>query len=161
MIRIGYGWDLHRLEEGRSLILGGVHVPSEKGLAGHSDADVLVHAIIDALLGSLALGNIGQHFPDTDERFRGADSVQLLRDTMAMVREAGYKLGNLDSTIVAEAPKLNPHLDAIRENLTRPLGARAEDISIKAKTGERVGPEGRGEAISAHAAVLVVRRQDE
>ncbi len=160
MIRIGFGWDSHRLEEKRPLILGGVAIPYQRGLAGHSDADVLVHAIIDALLGSLALGNIGQHFPDTSPQYKDADSVQLLRDTMAMVREAGYVLSNLDATVVAEAPKLNPHLEAMRENLARPLGVHVEDISIKAKTGERVGPEGRGEAISAHAAVLV-RRQDE
>ncbi len=157
-MRIGTGYDLHRLETGRPLILGGVSVPFEKGLAGHSDADVLTHAIIDALLGAAALGNIGALFPDTDPRYKGVDSFDLLRDAAGRIAEAGWVIGNIDSTIVAQRPKLNPHIDAIRRNLAECLGLAVEQVSVKAKTNEHVGPEGRGEAISAQAVALLEPR---
>ncbi len=157
MIRVGIGYDLHRLESGRPLILGGVRVPHEKGLAGHSDADVLAHAITDALLGAAALGNIGQHFPDTDPRYRDADSMQLLRNVVSMVTEQGYHIVNVDSNVIAQQPKLNLHLDAIRASLANGLGLSVDAVSVKAKTNEHVGPEGRGEAISAQAMVLLER----
>lgn len=155
MIRVGIGYDLHRLEEGRKLILGGIHVPYDKGLAGHSDADVLAHAITDALLGAAALGNIGQHFPDTDPRYKDADSMELLGNVVGMVNEHGYYIVNVDSNVVAQQPKLNPHIDAIRASLAACLGLPADAVSVKAKTNELVGPEGRGEAISAQAVVLL------
>lgn len=155
MIRVGHGYDLHRLEAGRPLILGGIHVPYEKGLAGHSDADVLAHAITDALLGAAALGNIGQHFPDTDPRYKGADSMVLLRNVVGMINESGFHIVNVDSNIVAQQPKLNPQIDAIRASLAACLGLPMDAVSVKAKTNEHVGPEGRGEAISAHAVVLI------
>jgi 2-C-methyl-D-erythritol 2,4-cyclodiphosphate synthase len=158
-MRIGQGYDLHRLEVGRPLILGGVAIPHDKGLAGHSDADVLAHAITDALLGAMALGNIGEYFPDTDPAYEGADSLQLLQETYLLVKEAGYKLSNVDATVIAQEPKLNPHIPAIREALAECLSIPLECISVKAKTNERVGPEGRGEAISAHASVLVFPAQ--
>lgn len=154
-MRIGQGYDLHRLEEGRPLILGGVTIPHEKGLAGHSDADALAHAITDALLGAAALGDIGAHFPDTDPRYKGADSMLLLRDALQLVRHEGYRVVNIDSTIVAQAPKLGPHIPAIRARLAEVLEMPVEDISVKAKTNERVGPEGRQEAISTQAVVLL------
>lgn len=155
MIRIGTGYDLHRLEEGRPLVLGGVTVPHDRGLAGHSDADALVHAVIDALLGAAALGNIGILFPDSDPAFKGADSLDLLANTHEFITAKGFDIGNIDATIVCEAPKLNPHLDAMRENLARCLHLPVESVSVKAKTNEGVGPEGRGEAISVHAVALV------
>jgi len=154
-MRIGQGYDLHRLEEGRPLILGGVTIPHGKGLAGHSDADALAHAITDALLGAAALGDIGVHFPDTDPRYHNADSMILLRDAMQLVRHAGYRVVNIDSTIIAQAPKLNPHIPAIRARLAEVLEMPIEDISVKAKTNERVGAEGREEAISTQAVVLL------
>ena len=155
MIRIGIGYDLHPLVEGRRLVLGGVEVPHEKGLAGHSDADALTHAIIDALLGALALGNIGQHFPDTDPRFKDADSIQLLVETRHKVQEAGYRIVNIDANIIAQQPRLNPHLDVIRNNLAQYLQLDSGRVSVKAKTNENLGPEGREEAISVQAIVLV------
>jgi 2-C-methyl-D-erythritol 2,4-cyclodiphosphate synthase len=155
-MRIGQGYDLHRLEPGRPLILGGVEIPYNKRLAGHSDADVLAHAITDALLGALALGNIGEHFPDTDPRYKGADSLQLLKKAYLMVTEAGYRLGNVDATIIAQEPKLNPHISSIRKTLAQCLDVPVKSVSVKAKTNEGLGPEGRGEAISVHAVVLVV-----
>lgn len=154
-MRIGQGYDLHRLEAGYPLILGGVTVPHEKGLVGHSDADVLTHAIIDALLGAAALGNIGQHFPDTDPKYKGVDSLLLLKETAALLSEEGWYVVNIDSTIIAQQPKLNPHLDAIRTMLAETLEMDIGQISVKAKTNEHVGPEGREEAISVHAAVLI------
>lgn len=157
-MRIGIGYDLHRLEAGRPLILGGVTVPFEKGLAGHSDADALAHAITDALLGAAALGNIGQCFPDTDPKYRGADSLQLLFETMELIRSAGFQVVNVDANIVAQAPKLNSYLDAMRERLASVLGVRPAQVSVKAKTNEGVGPEGRGEAVSAQAVVLLRER---
>jgi 2-C-methyl-D-erythritol 2,4-cyclodiphosphate synthase len=155
MIRVGLGYDLHRLEPGRPLLIGGVLIPHDKGLVGHSDADVLAHAITDALLGAAALGNIGQHFPDTDPRYKGADSIVLLRAAYDLVREAGFRIVNIDSNIVAQRPKLNPHLDAIRARLASALDITLHQISVKAKTNELVGPEGREEAISTQAIVLI------
>jgi 2-C-methyl-D-erythritol 2,4-cyclodiphosphate synthase len=155
-MRIGQGYDLHRLEKGSPLILGGVTIPHEKGMVGHSDADVLSHAITDALLGAVALGNIGQLFPDTDPAFKGADSLVLLKEAYRRVRDdAGYRIVNIDSTIIAQQPKLNPHIEAIREKLAETLDIRVADISVKAKTNENVGPEGREEAISVHAVALL------
>ena len=154
-MRIGQGYDLHRLVEGRPLILGGVTIPHDKGLAGHSDADALAHAITDALLGALALGDIGTHFPDTDARYEGADSLALLREVLQMVRHAGYRIVNIDSTIIAQAPKLMPHIPEIRARLSEVLEIPYEMISVKAKTNERVGPEGREEAISTQAVALL------
>jgi 2-C-methyl-D-erythritol 2,4-cyclodiphosphate synthase len=154
-MRIGQGYDLHRLEEGYPLILGGITIPHHKGLVGHSDADVLTHAVIDALLGAAALGNIGQHFPDTDPKYKGADSLVLLKEAAALLYKAGWNVVNIDSTIVAQQPKLNPHLDAIRARLAETLALKLDQISVKAKTNEHVGPEGREEAISVHAAVLI------
>lgn len=157
MIRVGIGYDLHRLEEGRPLILGGIQVPYERGLAGHSDADVLAHAITDALLGAAALGNIGQLFPDTDPLYKDADSMQLLRHVVGLVNEHGYQIVNVDTNVVAQLPKLNPHIDAIRTSLATSLGLPLDRVSVKAKTNEHVGPEGRGEAISAQAMLLLER----
>lgn len=157
MIRVGQGYDLHRLEPGRALVLGGVMVPFEKGLVGHSDADVLTHAIIDALLGAAAIGNIGLLFPDTDLAYRGADSLKLLHLAAERVAGSGYRVVNIDSTIIAEAPKLNPYLGHMRDKIAGVLGIDSAAVSVKAKTNERVGPEGRGEAISAHAIVLLDR----
>ena len=154
-MRIGQGYDLHRLEEGYPLILGGITIPHHKGLVGHSDADVLTHAVIDALLGAAALGNIGQHFPDTDPKYKGADSLVLLKEAAALLYKAGWNVVNIDSTIIAQEPKLNPHLDAIRARLAETLALKLDQISVKAKTNEHVGPEGREEAISVHAAVLI------
>lgn len=157
MIRIGQGYDLHVLAEGRRLVLGGVKVPHDRGLAGHSDADVLCHAITDALLGAAALGNIGQHFPDTDPAYKDADSVRLLQAAQGLLRGAGYGIVNIDSTVIAQQPKLNPHIPAIRARLAEALGLDLGQVSVKAKTNERVGPEGREEAISAHAVALIQR----
>ncbi len=158
MFRVGLGYDLHRLEAGRPLILGGVTVPFDKGLVGHSDADGVAHAIADALLGAAALGDIGQRFPDTDPRFKDANSLQLLRTVWGLVRELGFSLANVDCTIVAEAPKMAPHIPAMRSRIADCLDVEAGRVSIKAKTNEGVGPEGRGEAISTQAIVLIERR---
>ena len=155
MIRIGLGYDLHRLVEGRPLILGGITIPFEKGLEGHYDADALAHAITDALLGAAALGNIGQHFPDTDPRYKDADSIVLLGHAADMLRAHGYRIVNIDSNIVAQRPKLNPYLDAMRNRLSECLQLDVNCISVKAKTNERVGPEGREEAISTQAIALI------
>lgn len=155
-MRIGQGYDLHRLEAGRPLILGGVAIPHEKGLAGHSDADVLAHAITDALLGAANLGNIGQLFPDNDPQFKDADSLVLLRQACDRVLEAGWRVENIDSTVVAQRPKLNPHIDAIRVKLAAAMDISPDMVSVKAKTNEGVGPEGREEAISAQAVALLV-----
>lgn len=158
MIRIGIGYDVHRLEAGRPLILGGVRIPFEKGAIGHSDADVLAHAITDALLGAAALGDIGQHFPDTDPQYKDADSLTLLREAKDKVHEAGYDVTNVDANIVAQEPKLSPHIHAMRERLAACLDLDPQRVSVKARTNEQVGPEGRGEAISAQAVVLVAER---
>jgi 2-C-methyl-D-erythritol 2,4-cyclodiphosphate synthase len=154
-MRVGLGYDLHRLEPDRPLILGGMTIPYDKGLAGHSDADALAHAVIDALLGAAALGNIGQHFPDTDPEYAGADSLELLGLAGELLRDAGYVVVNIDSNIIAQAPKLNPHLDGMRANIARTLDLDVSVVSVKAKTNEKVGPEGRAEAISTQAIVLI------
>ena len=157
MTRVGIGYDVHRLAAGRKLILGGVHIPYEKGLLGHSDADVLLHAISDALLGAAALGDIGQHFPDTDERFAGADSGELLANVIRMVRAKGFTIGNVDATIVAQAPKLQPYILDMRNNIAHILGIGEEDVSVKATTEERLGFSGLGEGMSAYAIVGIER----
>lgn len=155
MIRVGTGYDLHRLEPDRPLVLGGVTIPHDKGLAGHSDADALCHAITDALLGAAALGDIGAHFPDTDPAYKDANSIDLLARVCETLRGAGFEIGNVDATIVAQEPKLAPHVDAMRKQLASTLSVPVEAVSVKAKTNESVGPEGRGEAISVHAAALI------
>jgi 2-C-methyl-D-erythritol 2,4-cyclodiphosphate synthase len=156
-IRIGEGWDVHALVPGRPLILGGVTVPYGRGLLGHSDADALLHAITDAVLGAAALGDIGRHFPDTDERFRGSDSTLLLEEAMRRVREAGWEVGNVDSTVVAQAPRLAPHIDAMRQRIAKALGVDLAQVNVKAKTAEKLGPVGQGQSIEARAVVLLVR----
>jgi len=158
MFRVGIGYDLHRLEEGRPLVLGGVTVPFDKGLAGHSDGDALTHAVIDALLGAAGLGNIGQHFPDNDPRYKGADSLTLLMRVASHLRQTGYTIANIDSNIVAEQPKLNPFLTRMRDRIAECLDLEPGRVSVKAKTNEGVGPEGRGEAIGAQAVVLIERQ---
>lgn len=155
--RIGEGWDIHALVPGRRLVLGGVQVPHALGLLGHSDADVLLHAITDALLGAAALGDIGTHFPDSDAQFRGADSAVLLAEALRRVRAAGWEVGNIDSTIVAQAPRLAAHIPAMRTRIADALGLETGQINIKAKTAERLGPVGQGLAIEARAVVLLVR----
>ena len=153
--RIGQGYDVHALVPGRPLVIGGVTVPYERGLLGHSDADVLLHAIIDALFGAAALGDIGRHFPDTDERFAGADSRALLRECAARLAQAGFAIQNVDSTVIAQAPKLAPHIDAMRANIAEDLGLPLTRVNVKAKTNEKLGYLGRGEGIEAQAAVLL------
>ncbi len=155
--RIGEGWDVHRLVAGRPLMLGGLHIPHEKGLDGHSDADVLLHAITDAVLGAAALGDIGRHFPDTDPAHRGADSALLLQQAMDRVRAAGWTLVNLDSTIIAQAPKLAPHMPAMVQRVAQILAVDVGQVNIKAKTAERLGPEGEGLSMQARAVVLLKR----
>ena len=159
-MRIGYGFDIHQLAEGRKLILGGVEIPFEKGLLGHSDADVLLHAITDALLGAVALGDIGQHFPDTDPEHKDADSRTLLRHCYNLVKQKGYELVNVDATIVAERPKLMPVLPQIRKNIAEDLGVGLEDVSVKATTSEKLGFVGREEGISATAVVLIQKQKN-
>ncbi len=154
-MRIGHGYDVHRLVEGRKLIMGGVDIPHEKGLLGHSDADVLLHAVSDALLGALALGDIGKHFPDTDPAFKGADSMRLLEHVVGLIRAQGYCVGNLDTTIIAQRPKMAPHIPAMRENIARTCGVEVDRINVKATTEEGLGFTGTGEGISAHAVVLL------
>ena len=155
--RIGEGWDVHALVEGRKLILGGVDVPYHRGLLGHSDADVLLHALTDALLGAAALGDIGTHFPDTDVQFRGADSIVLLAEAACRVRAAGWQIGNLDSTIVAQAPKLMSHIPAMRQRIAEALGLQPDQLNIKAKTAEKMGPVGQGDAMEARAIALLFK----
>ena len=154
-MRIGQGYDVHRLVEGRALVLGGVKVPYERGLDGHSDADVLVHAVMDALLGAAALGDIGKLFPDGDERYRGADSLLLLAEVACRVRAEGYEIVNIDSTVVAQAPKLAAHIPAMRENIARAAGIAAGSVSVKATTEERLGFTGEGLGIAAQAVALI------
>lgn len=154
--RTGEGWDTHALVPGRKLIIGGVDVPHNTGLLGHSDADVLLHAVIDALVGAAALGDIGKHFPDTDPRFRGADSLALLREAGKRVQQAGYSIGNIDSTVIAQAPKLAPHIPAMRENIAEALGLDLSQVNVKAKTAEKLGPVGQGLSMEARAAVLLM-----
>ncbi len=154
--RIGQGYDIHALVPGRPLIIGGVHVPHATGLLGHSDADVLLHAVIDALLGAAALGDIGQHFPDTDARFAGADSRLLLRETVNLINAAGYKVANLDSTVIAQAPKLAAYLPSMCANLAADLNVSLDCLNIKAKTNEKLGSLGRAEGIAAQVVVLLI-----
>ncbi len=154
-MRIGHGYDVHRLVEGRSLILGGVRVPFEKGLDGHSDADVLTHAVMDALLGAAAMGDIGKLFPDTDDRYLGADSIALLREVDRRLTEAGYRLGNLDVTVIAQRPKLAPYINQMRQNLAAALRTELQNVSVKATTEEHLGFTGSGEGIAAHAVCLL------
>ena len=155
-LRIGEGWDIHALVEGRKLILGGVEIPHSKGLLGHSDADALLHAITDALLGAAALGDIGTHFPDSDAQFKGADSSVLLAETARRVRAKGYEIGNVDTTVVAQAPKLAPHIAAMRERIAQVLGVSVDQVNVKAKTAEKMGAVGEGLAMEARAVVLLV-----
>jgi len=155
-VRIGQGYDLHALVAGRKLIIGGVAIPFEKGLAGHSDADVLIHAVCDALLGAAALGDIGAHFPDTDPRYKDADSRTLLREVGRKVREAGFAIANVDATVHAQAPRMGPHIPAIVGNLAADLGIAPDRVNVKAKTAERLGAIGRGEGIAAEAIALIV-----
>ena len=154
--RIGEGWDTHALVAGRPLMLGGVQVPHDKGLLGHSDADALLHAITDALLGAAGLGDIGRHFPDTDARFKGSDSVELLVEAAARVRAAGWRIGNIDSTIVAQAPKLAPHIPAMQARIAQALGLVPTQVNVKAKTAEKMGPVGEGLSMEARAVVLLM-----
>lgn len=155
-MRIGHGYDVHRLTEGRKLILGGVDIPYEKGLLGHSDADVLVHAVMDALLGAMGAPDIGQLFPDKDPAYKGADSMVLLTRVADIMRERGYTLGNLDATVLAQAPKLAPHIPAMRENIARVLGASVEQVNVKATTEEHLGFTGSGDGMAAHAVCLLL-----
>ena len=154
-MRIGIGYDIHRFEEGRPLLLGGVAIPAARGLAGHSDADVLLHAIIDALLGAAGLGDIGQHFPADDPAYRGANSLELLASTLALITEAGLTVGSLDTTVIAESPRLAPHLTAMRERIAAALGTPASRVNVKATTNEGIGDLGRGEGIAAVAVALL------
>ena len=154
-IRIGHGYDVHRLVEGRALVLGGVRIPFEKGLDGHSDADVLTHAVMDALLGAAAMGDIGKLFPDTDDRYLGADSIALLREVDRRLTETGYRLGNLDVTVIAQRPKLAPYINQMRQNLAAALRTELQNVSVKATTEEHLGFTGSGEGIAAHAVCLL------
>lgn len=154
-MRIGQGFDVHALVPGRKLVVGGVHIPHAMGLDGHSDADVLLHALCDALLGAVALGDIGRHFPDTDARYKNADSRVLLREVSTMVQEAGYRIVNIDATIIAQAPKMAPHIPAMVNNIAADLGMSRGQINIKATTTERLGFAGRGEGIAAQSVVLL------
>ena len=158
LLRIGQGWDIHALVPNRPLIIGGVSIPFDKGLDGHSDADVLLHAITDALFGGAALGDIGRHFPDTDAAFKGADSRVLLRECAKRVRAAGFEIGNVDCTIIAQAPKMAPHIPAMVATIASDLGVADSQVNVKAKTAERMGEVGRGEAMQAQAIVLLVQR---
>ena len=154
-MRIGYGYDVHKFAENRKLIIGGVNIPSEIGLLGHSDADVLLHAVSDALLGAAALGDIGTHFPDTDPEFLGADSVQLLKQVVALLSEKGYSVGNIDALVVAQAPKMAPYIKEMRENIANACNISIDCVNVKATTEEKLGFTGRKEGIAAHAAVLI------
>ena len=156
--RIGEGWDVHALVPGRKLILGGVEIPYNMGLLGHSDADVLLHAITDALLGAAGLGDIGQHFPDTDAQFKGADSSVLLHEAMRCVRDAGWEWVTVDSTVMAQSPKLAPHRQAIQTSVAKALGVRLDQVNVKAKTAEKLGPVGMGQSMEARAVVLLTRK---
>lgn len=154
-MRIGHGYDVHKFAENRKLILGGVEIPYELGLLGHSDADVLVHAIMDSLLGAAALGDIGKHFPDTDERYRGADSIALLREVCGILTRNGYKIGNIDSTVIAQKPKLKDYITQMREIIANACGIDVSLVSVKATTEENLGFTGRLEGISAHAVCII------
>ena len=157
-IRIGHGYDVHQLTEGRDLIIGGVNIPHHKGLLGHSDADVLLHAISDSLLGALALGDIGKHFPDTDDEYKGANSLELLACVYELVKEKGYEVGNIDATILAQAPKLAPYIPQMRLNIARALEIELDSVSVKATTEEKLGFTGEEKGIAAHAVCLVYKK---
>jgi len=159
MYRIGNGYDVHRLVEGRKLILGGIEIPFEKGLDGHSDADVLIHAIMDAMLGALALGDIGQHFPDTDPKYKGISSIKLLQHVAKLVSERGYKVVNLDSQIVMQRPKLKPHIPNMRENIAKELNMDIEDVSVKATTEEKLGFTGEEIGVKSYAVILLAKKE--
>ena len=154
-MRIGHGYDVHRLVEGRPLILGGVRIPYEKGLLGHSDADVLLHAVSDALLGAAGLGDIGKHFPDTDPQYKGADSLELLRIVVSRVVEKGYRISNIDVTMIAQKPKLRPHIEAMEQNIASAVGIPADRVNVKATTEEQLGFTGTGEGMRCHAVCLL------
>ena len=154
-MRIGEGWDTHPLVSGRKLIIGGIDIPFDKGLFGHSDADLLCHAITDAILGAAGLGDIGRHFPDTNEAFKGADSITLLAEAMRRVRAAGYELGNVDATVIAQAPKLASHIPAMQTRLAQALGVAVSQVNVKAKTYEKLGPVGEGKSMEARAVALL------
>lgn len=156
MMRIGQGYDVHRLTEGRKLVLGGVEIPYEKGLLGHSDADVLTHAVMDALLGALALGDIGGHFPDTDQRYQDADSIELLKQVRKLIEREGYRVGNIDCTVAAQAPKLKPYIAKMRENLSAALQIDCSQVSVKATTEEGLGITGNGDGMTATAICLLI-----
>ena len=154
-MRIGHGYDVHRLTENRKLILGGVCIPYEKGLLGHSDADVLVHAVMDALLGAAALGDIGKHFPDTDEKYKNADSIELLRHVVSLLEDKSYKISNIDATIIAQAPKLKPYIPQMVKNIANACGISEEQVNVNATTEEKLGFTGEGLGISAHSVCLI------
>ena len=156
-MRIGHGYDVHRLAEGRRLILGGVDIPWERGLLGHSDADVLTHAVMDALLGAAGLGDIGKHFPDTDPAYAGADSLKLLSHVAGLLEERGWAVGNVDATVLAQRPKLAPHIPRMRDNLARAMGVEPDRVNVKATTEEGLGFTGSGEGMAAHAVALIER----
>lgn len=155
MVRIGHGLDVHQLVEGRKCIIGGVEIPHEKGLLGHSDADVLLHAICDALLGAAGLGDIGRHFPDTDAQYKGADSRALLREVIELLKKSGYAVGNIDATIIAQAPKMAPHIQRMCLNIAADCGIEVSQVNVKATTTEKLGFTGRGEGIAAEAVCLI------
>lgn len=156
MIRIGHGYDVHKFSENRKCIIGGVDIPFESGLLGHSDADVLLHAVCDALLGAAALGDIGKHFPDNDNAFKDIDSRVLLRKTVALLKEKGYKIGNIDATVIAQKPKMAPHIDKMRQNIADDCGVKLDCVNVKATTEEGLGFTGRLEGISAHAVCVII-----
>lgn len=158
MFRVGHGYDVHRLTEGRRLVLGGVEIPYEKGLLGHSDADVLTHAVCDALLGAAALGDIGKHFPDSDDRFLNADSIKLLEKCVGLLRKNGWEIGNIDVTLIAQAPKVSPYTDKMRENIARACGIDVSSVGIKATTEERLGFTGDGLGMSCHSVALIYEK---
>lgn len=155
--RIGEGWDVHALVEGRKLIIGGVEIPYDKGLLGHSDADVLLHAITDAILGAAGMGDIGRHFPDTAVEFKGADSFVLLQEAARRVREKGWEFGNIDSTVIAQKPKLAPHIPAMQQRIAEAVGISVEQVNVKAKTAEKMGPVGELQAMEANAVALIYK----
>ena len=155
-MRVGMGYDVHRLVEDRKLIIGGVEIPHEKGLLGHSDADVLTHAVMDSILGAMAMGDIGKHFPDTDSKFKGADSLKLMEHVYEIMKEEGYVLGNIDCTIIAQAPKMAPHIPQMRENFARIMHTDIKNINVKATTEEKLGFTGSGEGISAQSICLLL-----
>lgn len=157
MIRIGHGYDVHKLVRDRKLIIGGAHIPYAFGLFGHSDADVLVHAIMDALLGACALGDIGQHFPDNDDKWLGADSLDMLKEVTALLKKHGYRVGNIDSTVIAQHPKLAPFIENMKRNISEAIGCDISLVSVKATTEEKLGFTGSGEGIAAHAVCIVIK----